>query len=264
MKVNNNSVSLHKCLNIATWNVRSAKCIGKINIICKEMERYNHCQDLSDVKWNGKGSFKTEEGKTIIYSGKEKDEGYNYGVGILLDKEMAKSIIGYNPVNDRILTLRIKAKPYNATIIQIYAPTSDAEEEEIIKFYDILQDTIDKIPRRDLIILMGDFNAKVGKSVYNTSGKFGLGEQNVQGQRFVEFCTINDLVIANTLFEHHPRRLYTWTSPDNKTKKQIDYITISQRWRSSVKNARTYPGADCNTDHQLLRMTFKGELPLMI
>ena len=125
------------------------------------------------------------------------------------------------------------------------------------QYYNSLKDTLDSIPNRDvkiIIIIMGDFNAKVGQLRNNkpSCGSFGLGDQNERGADLVEFCQSNNLVIANTIFEHHPRHLYTWTSPDKKTRNQIDYIIIDQKWKSALKNAKTRPGADCNTDHQLL------------
>ena len=83
-------------------------------------------------------------------------------------------------------------------------------------------------------------------------GKFGLGVQNEAGQRLIEFCQKNTLVIANTLFQHHQKKLYTWTSPDGQHQNQIDYILCSQRWRSSIQSAKTRPGADCGSDHELL------------
>ena len=82
--------------------------------------------------------------------------------------------------------------------------------------------------------------------------KFGLGVQNEAGQRLTEFCQENAVVIANTLFQQHKRRLYTWTSPDGQHQNQIDYILCSQRWRSSIQSAKTRPGADRGSDHELL------------
>ena len=104
--------------------------------------------------------------------------------------------------------------------------------------YNVLQEVIDdNTPKRDVMILMGDANAKVGKveTATKTRGSFGLGEENEAGKRLVEFCELNSLVIANTMFQQHPRRLYTWTSPNGKTRNQIDYFMIPQRWRSSVQ-----------------------------
>ena len=93
---------------------------------------------------------------------------------------------------------------------------------------------------------MGDWNAKVGRQeTPGVAGKFGLGMQNEARQRRIEFCQVNALVIANTLFQQHRRRLYTWTSPDGQHQNQIDYILCSQRWRSSIQSTKTRPGADC-------------------
>ena len=101
---------------------------------------------------------------------------------------------------------------------------------------------------------MDDFNAKVGKLKYSipSRGKLGQGDQNERGTDLREFCQSNNLVIANSLFKHHPRHLYTWISPDNKLRNQTDYIIINQKWKSWPKNAKTRQGTECSTDHQLL------------
>ena len=109
--------------------------------------------------------------------------------------------------------------------------------------------------------MTGDWNAKVGsQEIPGVTGKFGLGVQNEAGQRLVEFCQENALVIANTLFQQHKRRLYTWTSPDSQYQNQIDYILCSQRWRSSIQSAKTRPGAYCGSDHELLIARFRLKL----
>ena len=92
------------------------------------------------------------------------------------------------------------------------------------------------------------------------TGKFGLGVQNKAGQRLIEFCQENALVIANTLFQQHKRRLYTWTSPDGQHRNQIDCILCSQRWRSFIQSEKTRPGADCGSDHELLIAKFRLKL----
>ena len=99
----------------------------------------------------------------------------------------------------------------------------------------------------------GGWNAKIRIwEIRGVASKFGLGVQNEAGQRLTEFCEENALVIANTLLQQHKRRLYTWTSPDGQHRNQIDYILCSQRWRSSIQSAKTRPGADCGSDHELL------------
>ena len=109
--------------------------------------------------------------------------------------------------------------------------------------------------------IIGDWNAKVGsQETPRITGKFGLGIQNEAGQRLVEFCQENALVIANTLFQQHKRRLHTWISPDGQHWNQIEYILCSQRWRSSIQSAKTTPGADCGLDHELLIAKFRLKL----
>ena len=103
-----------------------------------------------------------------------------------------------------------------------------------------------------------DWNAKVGnQELPGVTGKFGLGVENEAGQRLTEFCQENTLLIANTLFQQHKRRLYTWTSSDGQHQNHIDYILCNQRWRSSIQSAKTRPGADCGSDHELLIAKFR-------
>ena len=131
--------------------------------------------------------------------------------------------------------LCFQGKPCNITAIQAYSPTSNAEEAEVEWFYEELQDILELTLKKDVLFIIGDWNAKVGsQDIPGITGNFGLGEQNEAGQRLTEFCQENALVIANTLFQQHKRRLYTWTSPDGQYKNQTDYILCSQRWRSSI------------------------------
>ena len=114
-----------------------------------------------------------------------------------------------------MISVRLQGKPFNITIIQVYAPTSNAGEAEVEQFYEDLQDLLEITPKKDVLFIIGDRNAKVGsQETPGITGKFGFGVQNEAGQRLIEFCQENTLVIANTLFQQHKRRLYTWTSPD--------------------------------------------------
>ena len=110
-----------------------------------------------------------------------------------------------------------QSKPFNITVIQVYAPNSHAEEAEVERFYEDLQDLLEQTPKKDVLSTIGDWNAKVGsQETPGIIGKFGLGIGNEAGQRLIEFCQENALVIANTLFQQHKRRFYTWTSPDGQ------------------------------------------------
>ena len=114
-----------------------------------------------------------------------------------------------------MISVRFQGKPFNITVIQVYAPTSNGEDAEVEWCYEDLQDLLELTPKKDVLFIIGDWNAKVGsQETPGTTGKFGLGIQNEAGQRLTEFYQDNALVIANTLFQQHKRRLYTWTSPD--------------------------------------------------
>ena len=163
--------------------------------------------------------------------------------------------------NDRMISVRFQGKQFSIMIIQAYVPTSNTEEAEVERFYEDLQDLLELTPKKDVLFIVGDWNAKVGsQETPGVAGKFGLGIRNEAGQRLIDFCQENALVIANTLFQQHKRRLYTWRSPDGQHQRQIDYIVCSQRWRSSIQSAKTRPGADCGSDHELLNTKFRLKL----
>ena len=149
--------------------------------------------------------------------------------------------------------------PFNITIIQVYAPTCNTEEVE--QFYEDLQDLLEVKPQKDILFIIGDWNTKVGtQEIPGVTGKFCLEVQNEAGQRPTEFSQENALVIENTFFQQHKRRLYTWTSPHGQYQNQIDYILCSQRWRSSIQSTKTRLGADYGSDHELLIAKFRLKL----
>ena len=116
-----------------------------------------------------------------------------------------------------MISVHFQGKPFNTTVIQVCAPTSNAEEADIEWFYEYLQDLLELTSKKDVLFIIGNWNAKVGsQEIPGVTGTFGLGVQNEAGQRLIEFCQENALVIANTLFQKHKKRLYTWTSPDGQ------------------------------------------------
>ena len=160
-----------------------------------------------------------------------------------------------------MISVRFQGKPFNITVIQVYALTSNVEEAEVEWFYEDLQDLLELTPKKDVLFIIGDWNAKVGsQETSGVTGKFGLGIQNEARQRLIEFCQENALVIASTLFQEHKRRLYTWTLPDSQHQNQTDYIICSQRWRSSTQSAKTRLGVDCGSDHEPLIAKFRLKL----
>ena len=135
----------------------------------------------------------------------------------MVNKRVQNAVLGCNLKNDRMISVHLQVKPFNITVIQVHAPSANAEEAEVEWFYEDLHDLLELTPKKDVLFIIGDWNAKVGsQETPGVTGKFGLGVQNEAGQRLTEFCQQNALVIANTLFQQHKRRLYTWTSPDGQ------------------------------------------------
>ena len=119
---------------------------------------------------------------------------------------------------DRMIYVHFQGKPFNITVIQVYAPISNAEKAEVEWFYEDLQDLVELTPQKDVLFIIGDWNAKAeSQEILGVRGKFGFGVQDKAGQRLTEFCQENTLVIANTLFQQHKRTLYMGTSPDDQS-----------------------------------------------
>ena len=205
---------------------------------------------ISELRWAGIGEFNSDDNH-IYYCGQESLR--RNGVAIIVNKRVLNAVLGCSLKNDRMISVCFQGKPFSITVIQVYSPTSNAEEAAVEQFYENLQDLLELIPKKDVLFIIGDWNAKVGsQETPGVRGKFGLGVQNEAGQRFIEFCQEKALAIADTLFQQHKRRLYTRTSPDGQHRNQTDYILCSQRWRSSIQPAKIRPGADCGSGHELL------------
>ena len=165
---------------------------------------------------------------TIISTTVGKNPRERNGVGLIVNKRDQNAVLGHNLKNERMTSVHFQGKPFNITVIQVYAPTNNAEEAEVEWFYEDLPDLLELTYKKDVLLITGDWNAKVGsQEIPGIPGKLGLGVQNEAGQRLIEFCQENALVIANTLFQQNKRRLYTWTSPDGQYQYQIDYILCS-------------------------------------
>ncbi|CAF1270699.1 unnamed protein product [Adineta ricciae] len=244
---------------VGTWNVRTLWATGKLELLRNEMKRYSYdVIGISEVRWTGKGE--TTNGDFIWCGG---DNTHTKGVGMLLSTRARKALMGYNPINPRLITARFKATPFNLTIINVYAPTSDATENEIEIFYSDLEDAIGKTPKKDILILTGDWNAKVGddNTGWETAmGRYGYGTRNERGENLLEFATLHNLFICNTRFQQKPIHKWTWESPDGIHKNMIDLIIIQKRWKSSVVNCRTFQGADISSDHSLVLCNIKLRL----
>ena len=188
---------------------------GKLEVVKQEMARVNvDILGISELKWTGMGEFNSDD-YCIYYSGQESLR--RNGVAIMVNKRVRNAALGCNVKNDRMVSICFQGKAFDITVIQAHALTSNAEEAEVEWFCEDLQDLLELTPKKDVLFIIGDWNAKVGsQEIPGVTGKFGLGVQNKAEQRLIEFWQDNTLVIANTLFQQHKRRLYTWTSPDGQ------------------------------------------------
>ena len=231
--------------------------VGKPQNVVNEAQRLEiDILGISDVGWTGVDQVRAG-GYEFVYSG----SGKHSGVGILMSLESAKCLMGYWAISDKVIIAKFKATPFNMSVIQVYAPTSDHSEEEIVEFYEQLETAKRQAGTQDVVLVMGDLNAKVGVGPSGHSlGPFGLGVRNERGDKWVEWCEENEQVICNTWFRHHPRHLWTWSSLGDQYRNQIDYVTINRRFRNSITQAKTYPGADCGSDHAPVVVNMKMKL----
>ena len=156
---------------------------------------------ISELTWTGMGEFNSDD-RYIYYCGQESLR--RNGVAIIVNKRVQNAVLVCSLKNNRMISVCFQGKTFNITVIQVYAPTSNAEEAEVERFYEDLQDLLELTPKKDDIFIIGDWNAKIGsQETPGVTGKFGLGVQNEAGQRLIEFCQENALVIANTLFQQH-------------------------------------------------------------
>mgnify|MGYP001792712307 CR=1 FL=1 len=216
---------------------------------------------LSEIRWRGFGKERTITGETIIYSGL--DGGCHSGVALAMNDETRKCMMKWKPITDRMISARFFSKYVKMSIIQIYSPTNDASYEDKESFYALLQKEIDATPKHDLLIVLGDANAKVGSDSFGwegTIGDEGLGEMNDNGRRFASLCARNSLFIGGTFFKHRDIHKYTWTSANGKYRNQIDHVAIGIKFRKLVVDVRAQQGTDKASDHRLVRCKIRLKL----
>ena len=257
---------------IGTWNVRTLYQTGKLSQVVREFDKYRlDLLGLCETRWTGSDKRSLQSGHTFIFSGNITD--HEQGVGLLMGGKVGRSLLEWEPYGPRLLRARFNSNFTKLSVVVCYAPTEEAEEEIKNEFYEQLQAIIENIPAHDMLLVLGDMNARTGSINTNRErimGKEGLSAypMNDNGERMCDLCEHNGLVVGGTLFRHKDIHKVTWTSPDGNTKPQIDHIMINGKWRSSLQDVRAYRGADCASDHMLvigivslkLRKTRKGQL----
>jgi hypothetical protein len=239
-------------LKIGTWNVRTMLRKGKLENVKQEMNRNKiNILGISEVRWKDVGDFESDSIRVIYSGGKESQR----GVAILLDSTVAKRVTRIIQHSDRLVMVKVQAEPTDLVIIQVYMPTTGHDDEEVDNVYEELENIIDEQKGNDNVVIMGDWNAVVGEGKdQHEIGDYGLGLRNERGEKLVNFCRRQKLMATNTWFQQQKRRRYTWKMPGDNGRYQLDYILIRQRYRNGVKNSKTYPGADADTDHNLVAM----------
>jgi endonuclease/exonuclease/phosphatase family metal-dependent hydrolase len=170
-----------------------------------------------------------------------------------------KNLIEWEPVSERIMIARFKTEIKNVLVVQCYALSAVAEITDKLELYSKLRKVL-LYNRIDICIVMGDLNAKLGaenEGLEHIMGKHGIGEINENGQKIVDFCADNDLVIGGTIFPHERIHKVMWVSPDHIAQNQIDHICIARKWRKSLLDVRSKRGADIGGDHHLVMAVFK-------
>ncbi|PIK34050.1 hypothetical protein BSL78_29129 [Apostichopus japonicus] len=233
-------------LFLGTWNVRTMYATG---VVARERERYNiDILGLSEVRWTGAGKVRLASGDTLLYVGNDNTRCWYHE---------------WTPVSSRLITARFYGKHKKVKIIQVYAPTEAAVEEEEDTFYGQLQEIVDRCSRHDMIFIIGDFNATVGcdnEGIDDIMGKKGIGVRDDNGERLCEFCQVNGYVITGTIFKHRTIHMETLVSPNGRAKNQIDHVLVNKSMRTSVLDTRIQRGADAISDHYLVRCKIRLKL----
>jgi endonuclease/exonuclease/phosphatase family metal-dependent hydrolase/ribosomal protein S28E/S33 len=239
--------------------VRSLSRTGALKSLLEQVDKYNiDVAALQETKWLG-SEITDMKSYTIFKSGKPSGN-REFGVAFIVNKKFKQLVTDFKPINERLCALRIKTTFFNVWLINIHAPTEDKDDDIKDEFYSLLEYTYDSLPSNDMKIVLGDFNAKVGKeeTYKGTIGGHSLHDtSNDNGQRVVDFASSRNIVVSSTFFPHRNIHKRTWASPDGVTFNQIDHVLTDKRAASSILDVRSYRGANCDSDHYLVKATFR-------
>nr|VZI21112.1 unnamed protein product [Spirometra erinaceieuropaei] len=261
-----------RTFGIGYWNMQTFLYPGTQSLTARSLHQYNvDVCCLSEVRLPDSASRELKipgvESHFTLYHSGPRDSSGRHGVAIALSQQADLALLAWEPVNDRMAYVQLKGHFTNISIVAVYAPTSAAEQRDKEAFYSQLQALVERLPRRDLLIVAGDWDGRTGPGDPTTShllGRFGLGSRGENGERLLNFADRNRLLVTNTCFQHRKKHLLTWYSNDGRTASQTDYILVSSRFRSWVHDSRSMRGAETGnahgSDHVLVRTRLKSNL----
>ena len=245
-----------KAIKIASMNVRTLKNNDDLTGLEKEMkERKIDILGVSEIRREGEKIIQTKNGNLFCYIGIDKGQ---KGVGFIIGKEWKEKVSIFKGINDRLATIKVDLGKDNIiTIIQVYAPTSSAEECISDDFYEKLSEVIkeQKVNKKSKLLIMGDFNSQVGKRMEgeeSTMGKYNYGERNKRGWKLIRFCQEHELKIINTLFKKRKGKMWTWISPNREYKTQIDYM-LAPIQANEIEDFDVVGGINHQSDHRMIK-----------
>ena len=254
---------MKKKLSIATWNVRTLLDLKDVDrpqrqttLVARELDRYNIAiAALQETRLEGQLQ---ERNTTFFWIGKEPGIRREAGVVFTIANSLVKQLPTLpTGIPERLITLRIPiGKTRYATVISAYAPTMTNPDQAKEEFYELLGQTLQKIPSTDQVIILGDFNARVGDDSMSwpiALGKFGKDKSNSNGEQLLSICTQFKLAITNTFFKMPEHWYYSWQHPRSKRCHLIDYIITRRVDLADIRSTRAMRGADCSSDHSLIR-----------
>jgi hypothetical protein len=247
-------------MRVGTWNVRSLYRAGAYKELMREVERYElDIVAIQESRWTGQGEI--SGGKHILYYGGA--DKHSLGTGFVINKKLVPAICDVQFVNDRLSFLVMRGKWYKYIFINVHCPTEEKEDDIKDEFYEELELIFDKFSTYDVKVVLGDFNAKIGREeIFRpTVGLESLHDSsNDNGVRAINFATSKNLIVKSTCFKHKDIHKATWVAPNSTTRNQIDHIMIDKRRHTNILDVRSFRGADCGSDHFLVVSRIRDRL----